>query len=102
LSKFFVSGDRIRVEVVKAFLEALPRIREFVSKGLWTLYASSVLFVYEGDEKGETESPRACMIDFAHSWKHEGDKIGEIDSGYLVGLDNIVRYFRAICEDGPK
>jgi len=42
------------------------------------------------------------MIDFAHSWKHEGDKIGEIDSGYLVGLDNIVRYFRAICEDGPK
>jgi len=68
LTKFFVCGDRVRVEVVRAFLEALPRIREFVSKGLWTLYASSVLFVYEGDEEG-TEAPRACMIDFAHSWK---------------------------------
>jgi len=96
LTHFFVSDDHVRVDVVEAYLDSLPRIREFVSKGLWTLYASSVLFVYEGDPEGESEPPKACMIDFAHSWKHEGEEIGVADTGYLVGLDNIERFFKAI------
>jgi len=99
LRQFFLSDDHVRVDVIEAYLKALPQIREFVSKGLWTLYASSVLFVYEGDTtQSSSEPPSAFMIDFAHSWKHEGEMKGKVDTGYLVGLDNIIRYFKTISD----
>ena len=71
LRVFVVDGaGRVRAAVVRAFLECLRAIRAFVAQGLWTLYASSVLFVYEGDAAPDTPPapPTACMIDFAHSW----------------------------------
>jgi len=70
LKGFFLYDDHIRIDVIKTFLGILPKIRNFVSKGLWTLYASSVLFVYEGDSSpSSSQPPTAFMIDFAHSWK---------------------------------
>lgn len=62
------AAGHVRVDVVRAFLERLRAIRAFVAQGLWTLYASSVLFVYEGDDSADTQPPTARMIDFAHSW----------------------------------
>ena len=62
------AAGHVRVDVVRAFLERLRAIRAFVAQGLWTLYASSVLFVYEGDDSADAQPPTACMIDFAHSW----------------------------------
>ena len=64
------AAGRVRTAVVRAFLERLRAIRAFVAQGLWTLYASSVLFVYEGDAAAAADAPppTACMIDFAHSW----------------------------------
>jgi len=105
LTRFFITDgddDHVRVDVIKAYLDILPHIREFIMRGLWTLYASSVLFVYEGDAVESPEPPTAFMIDFAHSWKHQDDKKGKADTGYLVGLDNITRYFQAIFDSSKK
>lgn len=125
------AAGHVRTTVVQAFLERLRAIRAFVMQGQWTLYASSVLFVYEGDTAADSQqSPTACMIDFAHSWpvcftfppfcpvffflcsplfllsnaaqthtQHEGDKIGKPDTKYLVGLDNVARFFEMLLRD---
>ena len=63
------AAGHVRTTVVRAFLERLRAIRAFVVQSQWTLYASSVLFVYEGDTAADSQQPpTACMIDFAHSW----------------------------------
>lgn len=67
LTPFFVDDEdgRVRVDVVRAFVEQLGRVRAFVARGEWAFYASSVLFVYEG---GASEVPPTVrMIDFAHT-----------------------------------
>jgi len=39
---------------------------------------------------------------FSYYVQHQDDKKGKADTGYLVGLDNITRYFQAIFDSSKK
>jgi hypothetical protein len=66
----------------------------------YRLYASSLLFVYEGASPTETAveaHPVVRMIDMAHVFPLRADD-GVGDNGYCVGLENLVAALKAIVD----
>jgi hypothetical protein len=50
--------------------------------------------------RGGTKEPSVHMIDFGHVWPME--PAGDVDRGYLKGVDGIIYCFRAACDDAAS
>ena len=96
LCVFFRSDKKgtLRKDVIPVFLKGMEKVKAFVEKGEWELFASSLLFIYDGDTSETAPEPTVHMIDFAHSFpiKEPGRK----DMNYLSGLDSCISFFERI------
>lgn len=109
--EYLHDGKRVRTEVIPPLLDRLGAIRSwFETQSRYRFYGSSLLFVYEGHSEASTTPaehaamppPRVDvrMIDFAHVWPippHQQPH-GR-DTGYLLGLDSIMRYLRHVHDE---
>ncbi|KAK8783756.1 hypothetical protein V5799_009880 [Amblyomma americanum] len=117
LRQFFHDGFRLRANLVALVTQRLLALRRAVERqNSFRFYSSSLLVIYEGhgsscddddshsssmagaSMEAEDASPLRVdvrMIDFAHTTHegYEGDTTRHRgpDSGYLLGLDNLVR-----------
>ena len=64
----------------------------FQSRRACRFYGSSLLLIYEGDEK-EPPKTDVRMIDFAHVYPITD---GGIDAGYMHGIDTLVKNLSAL------
>lgn len=81
--------------LVAAFLGRLELLRNWFSEQeLLHFYASSLLFVYEGDSRHPLRVD-VRMIDFSHVFRVESGK----DENYLHGLNFIYNTFKNIQRD---
>lgn len=95
--------------VTRVFLDRLVELHSVMLRKEFRMYASSVLFVFEGDPSPEQAAAAAendwdpsragpaqtmallKMIDFAHSYHKPGEGP---DVGHLLGLSNTIKQFR--------
>lgn len=67
--------------------------------------SSSLLFMFEGDTSSVASAadlhPQLKMIDFANTLPLKGGPRNEIDEGYSMGLDNIIKVLTSIKELPP-
>ena len=91
----------MRNRVVTEFRRQLKLlIAWFKSNNMFSFYASSILFVYEGMEGSDSwDNSRLRTIDFAHVVKRSD---GARDDGYLDGLYTILRIVDEILRDQEK
>ncbi|GMI08282.1 hypothetical protein TrVE_jg10469 [Triparma verrucosa] len=91
----------VRNRVVTEFRRQLKLlIAWFKSNNMFSFYASSILFVYEGMEGSDSwDNSRLRTIDFAHVVKRSD---GARDDGYLDGLYTILRIVDEILRDQEK
>uniref|UniRef100_H0XDM6 Kinase n=1 Tax=Otolemur garnettii TaxID=30611 RepID=H0XDM6_OTOGA len=125
LYQFLHDGTRLRVELLGPILSQLQALLSVIrSQSSYRFYSSSLLIIYEGQEPSErtsgslhpqeapqvthSSSPRGLakvdirMIDFAHttykgSWNEHTTYDGP-DSGYIFGLENLIRILQDIHE----
>jgi inositol-hexakisphosphate 5-kinase len=120
--RFFLNdGDRVRIELIPAFLQRLvPLLRWFKSQHLFCFYSSSIILVYESapviapsaSEPGlalgaaAASSHRATavvphvvvrMVDFAHTHPIEDNQT--LDTSYITGLSELVVILQAIYNE---
>lgn len=91
----------VRNRVVTEFRRQLKLlIAWFKSNNMFSFYASSILFVYEGMEGSDSwDNSRLRTIDFAHVIKRSDSAR---DDGYLDGLYTILRIVDEILRDQEK
>eukprot|EP01120_Amphizonella_sp_Union-15-10_P010269 TRINITY_DN408_c0_g2_i1.p1 TRINITY_DN408_c0_g2~~TRINITY_DN408_c0_g2_i1.p1 ORF type:complete len:456 (-),score=109.09 TRINITY_DN408_c0_g2_i1:31-1266(-) len=95
LKLFFDNGKEIRNDVIKAFLPKLDALLEFFNKNTHLrFYSSSILFLYDGDKSNP--EVRLKMIDFAHVFEI---KDSGKDEGYLIGLNNLIKFMKQIADE---
>jgi len=89
LSFCFGDGNKIRKDLAKHYLEKLKILKSWYEKqSVFRLYSSSLLFVYEGEEK-DVKKGEVRLIDFAHVFNISD---GGHDEKYMVGLNNLIKY----------
>ncbi|KAG5460726.1 MAG: hypothetical protein BJ554DRAFT_7187 [Olpidium bornovanus] len=98
--------------VARVFLDRLVELHSVMLLKEFRMYASSVLFVFEGDPSPEHVSAAENdwdtsreglaqivallkMIDFAHSYHKPGEGP---DEGHLLGLSNAIKQFRNLLD----
>ena len=90
---FFDQGSTTRYDLVPIIQEKLSAIRKwFEEQDEFRLYASSLLFVYEGDEDRDDTKVDIRLVDFAHAYEHNQS---EIDKNYLFGVNKLVSFFES-------
>ena len=90
---FFDQGSTTRYDLVPIIQEKLSAIRKwFEEQDEFRLYASSLLFVYEGDEDRDDTKVDIRLVDFAHAYEHNQS---EIDRNYLFGVNKLVSFFQS-------
>jgi len=108
--EFLYNGDRLRNDIISDIIDRLLELRHIVEKKhSFRFYSSSVLVMYEGKPCQNSDGswtqetkPKLDirMIDFAHSTHNGFRGDGKIhsgpDTGYLYGLDNVIRIFQEI------
>jgi len=100
-----------RPKLHQSFLAALLHIRQTVQASDWflrhTVVGSSILFVYDGDEKQPRE-PICKLIDFAKTELLGGGAtlshreewvLGNHEDGYLSGLDSLIEVWKNLDID---
>ena len=96
LTEYLRNGDVVRYDVLPAFVEKLRVVRDFLAKRTHNFYAASLLFVYDTpDGEGEGSAPEIRLIDFAHVWD---TKEYDVDSGALVGVENVIKVFESMAK----
>uniref|UniRef100_A0A0N4Z3L0 Kinase n=1 Tax=Parastrongyloides trichosuri TaxID=131310 RepID=A0A0N4Z3L0_PARTI len=87
--EFLSSSSNFTKYLIKEFLRQLNLLQSWFNiQTNYHFYASSLLFIYEGNASTTRElKPTIKMIDFSHTYP--GD--GKIDENYLPGLQNIIR-----------
>ena len=91
---FFDQGSATRYELIPLMSEKLNVIQKwFEEQDEFKLYASSLLFVYEGAEDREQSKIDIRMVDFAHAYEHNQS---EIDQNYLFGVNKLVSFFQCL------
>jgi len=95
--KIFVdNGLVIRYQTIELMLPILREIQAwFKTQTCFRFYGSSILFVYEGT-RIDTKV-RVKIVDFAHTIAVTD---GEIDEGYLHGLNSVIQLFENIVKEG--
>lgn len=103
VAAFLFDGERVRTELIPSILEGLERIISVIEDPSfpYRFYTSSLLFIYEGDQKAAAAHPERPLvqlkiIDFAHAVP-KNHKDGEGDDGFLFGLRNLVILFQNIA-----
>uniref|UniRef100_A0A0K0F0U8 Kinase n=1 Tax=Strongyloides venezuelensis TaxID=75913 RepID=A0A0K0F0U8_STRVS len=83
-----------KVYLLENFLKQLKILQSwFGSQTNYHFYASSLLFIYEGNAKVKEElKPTIKMIDFSHTYPGNG----QLDENYIPGLQNIIQLFESI------
>ncbi|XP_077978300.1 inositol hexakisphosphate kinase 1-like [Glandiceps talaboti] len=113
--EFLYNGVRLRTDVISDIISKLLELRHIVEKkNSFRFYSSSLLVMYEGKQHKNTDGswtqdvqPKLDirMIDFAHSTHNglrgDGKTHSGPDTGYIYGLDNVIRIFQEI-ERGEK
>jgi hypothetical protein len=93
ISMFFDQGTTARYELIPVIQEKLITIQKwFEEQDEFRLYASSLLFVYEGSEESDQTQVDLRLVDFAHAYEHNQS---EIDKNYLFGVNKLVSYFES-------
>lgn len=96
LITFFDDGTKIRLDVLKKYIERLEVLLEWYSQqNIIKIYSSSLLFVYDSDNPSP-DAATVHMIDFAHVKRIE-DPEGR-DTRYCIGLRNLIDIFQTIHE----
>ena len=97
LPEYLRKDTNFNSAVAKGFLMKLKDIEQwFLSQNTYQFFATSLLFVYEGDTancKAEENSTDIRMIDFPRVFPAEGQ-----DENYLTGLRNLISYFESITQ----
>lgn len=95
LATFFDDGTRIRLDILKKYIDRLEVLLPwYAEQNIIKIYSSSLLFVYDSD--GPVESATVHMIDFAHVKRIE--KPDGRDARYCVGLRNLIDVFKKILD----
>ena len=84
------------------FLERLLEIQKwFEIQKIYRFYATSLIFVYEGDPLTEEEKCKVDlrMVDFAHSYIDP--KGSQVDSNYMFGVQQVLSFFQTISQQYP-
>eukprot|EP01126_Amoeba_proteus_P020551 TRINITY_DN208_c0_g2_i7.p1 TRINITY_DN208_c0_g2~~TRINITY_DN208_c0_g2_i7.p1 ORF type:complete len:197 (+),score=31.95 TRINITY_DN208_c0_g2_i7:386-976(+) len=98
--KYLDNGYGVQTYMIPAWLVKLDKIKAFLELGTWKFYTSSLLLAYDDNTEGPEGHPAQChMIDFAHSWR---TRDGEKDTGYLTGIETLVRLFNRILAKYPS
>ena len=88
---FFNDGTTRRVDVIRQFYRQLMEVIAcFEKQTEYQFYASSLLFVYDGDDTSG-ELPALRLIDFAHVRRDQ-----RTDDGYLLGLRTAAEMFHSL------
>uniref|UniRef100_A0AC35TKN1 Kinase n=1 Tax=Rhabditophanes sp. KR3021 TaxID=114890 RepID=A0AC35TKN1_9BILA len=80
--------------IIESFLSQLRRLLSwFDTQTSYNFFASSLLFVYEGNlTANDTSKATIKMIDFSHTYSN----VGALDQNYIPGLVNLIRIFENI------
>jgi hypothetical protein len=94
-----------RKNLVDAFMVKLKEVLVYFEKQqAWRFYSSSLLFLYDANDKSATPVVSIKMvsfslskiknqIDFAHAFRIED---GGRDAGYLFGLKNLIKHMEEV------
>jgi len=106
-TEYLYNGKIIRHDIIPLLIKKLQNIEEyFIQQNEYRFYGSSLLFIYEGEIEQSllknTNNPTSQshqtdirMIDFAHVWPIRDGPHGR-DTGYLLGLRNIIHYLESV------
>nr|CAG8435161.1 8168_t:CDS:2 [Entrophospora candida] len=107
LADFIHNGGRLLGHHIPTILAKLRRLAKIIrSLNNYRFYASSLLLIYDGDEKNPREID-IRIIDFAHCTTGSDYEAKDckypsnegFDKGYLFGLKNLCRSFENIYKD---
>ncbi|CEF61070.1 Inositol polyphosphate multikinase [Strongyloides ratti] len=90
--EFFIhNSSHLNSHLLENFLKQLKTLESWFSvQTSYHFYASSLLFVYEGNAKVKEElKPTIKMIDFSHTYSGNG----QLDKNYIPGLQNLIEIF---------
>ena len=94
--QYLHQGGKTRFDLVPVILSRVEQIRQWLeSQRQYRLYATSLLFVYEGDVQND-EDPMAIdvrMVDFAHTVECATSCL---DENFLFGVDRVAAFFQSI------
>lgn len=94
--QYLHQGAETRFDLVPVILSRVEQIRQWLqNQKQYRLYATSLLFVYEGDVH-DGEDPVAIdvrMVDFAHTVE---SATSCIDENFLFGVDRVAAFFQSI------
>jgi len=100
LQLYFDNGDGVNYDIIPSFLDKLEEIFDwFRSQKQLRFYSSSLLFLYDAENKKADSPVDLRMIDMAHV--HEIKDNG-LDDGYLLGLDNLSKNLNLIYKKSLK
>jgi hypothetical protein len=90
---FFLSGGaRVNHHILKDYLTQLRTLlTAFEANRRFSLVGSSLLFVHDGVGLKSARRPRIRMIDFAHVVTAKTPTEGAADTGYITGLQTLIR-----------
>uniref|UniRef100_A0A8R1I9R6 Kinase n=1 Tax=Caenorhabditis japonica TaxID=281687 RepID=A0A8R1I9R6_CAEJA len=95
LCEFFSARDKELKEVLEKALKELETIKHFFeTQTSFQFFASSLLFVYEGDVTLPINL-KIIMIDFSHAFFSNGNR----DEGYLFGIQNLERFLQDMLKN---
>eukprot|EP01102_Stenamoeba_stenopodia_P003700 TRINITY_DN13858_c0_g1_i1.p1 TRINITY_DN13858_c0_g1~~TRINITY_DN13858_c0_g1_i1.p1 ORF type:complete len:680 (+),score=133.80 TRINITY_DN13858_c0_g1_i1:316-2355(+) len=94
--KIFFTGTTLRVDVITELWTQLGALMTwFVGQKMYRFYSSSILFIYEGNEKLPA-NPKIRMVDFAHTFRNADENVR--DESYLIGLQNLLTTVKLILQ----
>ncbi|EKX73147.1 conserved hypothetical protein [Theileria equi strain WA] len=97
---FMLAQDKeIITRIIDKLLSKLNDLKDIFEKQKYlAFYGSSLLFVFDSDKRDPeniVESANVYIIDLSHV----SHNVGEIDSGYLLGVTSIIRLLEAVKDD---
>ncbi|KAG7398284.1 inositol hexakisphosphate kinase 3 [Phytophthora boehmeriae] len=100
LETYLTSGTTVRWDALDKLLIKIRQFKDVVATttGL-RCWGSSLLLIYEGDQRYGRSCSDVRLIDFAHC--QMSPSLGTPDKGMLLGLTNIERYLNNIAARAP-
>jgi inositol-polyphosphate multikinase len=98
LADFFGAPQYDYRSLVNVVLPRLRALHEVMSKQYqFTFIASSLLIVYDGENRSSTPSIDVRLVDFAHVFRSSTDNAA--DENFLFGLGQCIGYFQKLLDE---